>query len=119
MKQIFLVLMMSIVSSLSLAAVNGSKFESYQKNIITDAVAAQCNIYVDLNQLSHTEFVDHVDNGIDDLYMTTEFQANVRVDQNYFDNYLVKINTVLAAGFDHENQVWGLFSVLNLTCHQN
>ena len=54
MKQTLLVLVMSIVSSLSFASVNGSKFEAYQKAIIADAVAAQCNIYVDLNQLSHT-----------------------------------------------------------------
>ena len=119
MKKSFLVLIISLASTSSIAAVNGSKFADYQQTIIADAVAAQCGIYADLDQRHHTEFVDHVDNGIDDIYMTTEFQASVRIDQNIFDNYLVKVNSVLAAGYDHPNKVWGLFSILNVTCHQN
>jgi hypothetical protein len=119
MKNAILFLIISMSTSYCFSAVNGSKFDVYQQNIITEAVAAQCGIYTDLNQVSHFEFEDHVDNGVVDRYMTTEFQAKVRVDQNFFDNYLIKINSVLTAGYDHENKVWGLFSILNLTCHQN
>ncbi len=117
--KIFFSLVLISISFSATAGVHGSKFEAYQQKMITEVVAQQCGISSDLVQLSHTEVIDQVDQGIRDVYMTTVFEAKVRVDQMIFDSYLVKVNSVLADGYDHSNQVWGLFAVQNVTCHQN
>ncbi len=118
MKAIFL-LALIVISFSATAEVRGSKFEAYQQNMITEVVAQQCGISSDLFQVSHTEVVDQIDNGISDVYMTTVFEAKVRTDQMIFDSYLVKVNSVLADAYDHSNQVWGIFTVQNVTCYQN
>lgn len=119
MKNLILAAFLSLTSTIAFSQVIGSKFEDYQQNLIAQAVADQCGIRSDLVQISHTEYAERVDNGVIDVYMTTEFQARLHVDQYAYDNYLVTINSVLASGYDHENQVSGLFSVLNLTCQPN
>ncbi len=118
MKAIFTLALISISISAT-AEVRGSKFEAYQQNLITEAVAQQCGISSDLVQLSHAEIIDQIDQGIRDVYMTTVFEAKVRVDQMLFDSYLVKVNSALTDAYDHTNQVWGIFAVQNVTCHQN
>ena len=115
----FFSLALVAISFSATAEVRGSSFEVYQQKMISEVVANQCGISSDLSQLSHAEVIDQVDQGIRDVYMTTVFEANVRVDQMIFDSYLVKVNSVLADGYDHSNQVWGLFTVQNVTCHQN
>lgn len=118
MKAFFSLLLVAI-SLTATAEVQGSKFEAYQQKMITEAVAQQCGISSDLFQLSHSEVVDQIDQGVRDIYMTTVFEAKVRLDQMIFDSYLVKVNSVLSDAYDHSNQVWGIFTVQNVTCHQN
>lgn len=118
MKAFFSLLLVSMAFSAN-AEVYGSKFEAYQQNMIAEVVAQQCGIVSDLSQLSHSEVIDQVDQGVRDVYMTTVFEGKVRVDQMIFDSYLVKVNSVLADGYDHSNQVWGIFTIQNVACHQN
>lgn len=115
----FLSLVLISISFSAAAEVRGSKFEAYQQEMITEVVAQQCGISSDLVQLSHSEVVDQVDQGVRDVYMTTVFEAKVRVDQMIIDSYLVKVNSVLSDAYDHSNHVWGMFTVQNVTCHQN
>ncbi len=118
MKALFTLALISMSITAS-AEVRGSKFEAYQQSIISEAVAKQCGISSDLVQLSHTEVIDQVDQGIRDVYMTTVFEAKVGVDQMYFDSYLVNVSSALVDAYDHSNQVWGIFAVEKVTCTQN
>lgn len=116
MKAIFS-LVLVLMSFSAMAEIRGSNFEVYQQEMIAEAVAQQCGITSDLDQLSHSEVIDQIDQGVRDVYMTTVFEAKVPVDQWTFEYYVVKVNSVLSDAYDHVNQVWGIFTVQNVTCH--
>lgn len=111
-----LVLFTVLVAQLASAEVKNSAYEARHLSLIEQSVQKNCEIYTDLTQVSSTETVVRVDQGIQDVYFTTVLEARVRFDQGVWDDYTIIVESVLADAYDHSSQNWGIYSVNSVKC---
>ncbi|NUN06857.1 MAG: hypothetical protein HUU57_13970 [Bdellovibrio sp.] len=91
-------------------------FTPEQSTIVQAAIVESCGYMRNLNQVSQTVETIKVDQGVHDLYYTTVLTGERRLDQSFFDAYIITVQSSLTAGYDHQTKTWGVFSVQNVSC---
>ena len=112
----FVLSLIITLAAASFAQAQNSSLTSTHTQKIEEAILNSCGYMRNLTQVSHSEEVVIVDQGVRDVYATTVFTGERRLDQNIFDAYAVTVESVLAAGYDHEEKTWGLFTVQSVSC---
>lgn len=112
-----LVLLLLVVISGSLAQAQNTVLNSAQTQKIEAAILTSCGYMRDLTQVSQTEEVVVVDQGVRDVYFTNVFTGERRLDQNIFDRYDITVKSILADGYDHQENAWGIFAIESVSCN--
>lgn len=117
MKTILLTTIALLIGTAAQAQILNSEYDSRHQNMLEQASLKACGVYGGkLTQLS-TSVVKHVvDQGIIDLYYTTELELTVKIDQGVYDTYQVTVKSLLASAYDHTAQDWGIYSVEAISC---
>lgn len=115
MKKTLLVLALTI-SSVSFAAIPDSKYEDRHQVTIEKAISSSCGNFRDLTQVSSSEEIIVVDQGIRDVKYKTILTGLQRLDQNIFDRYTITVESNYADMYDHEAKEWGAYSVDSVFC---
>lgn len=119
MKTILLTTIALLIGTAAQAEILNSQYDVRHQAMLEEAVAKACNSYNPARKLIQvsSSVVEHkVDQGITDLYFTTELELTVKIDQGVYDVYTVKAQTLLASAYDHTAQDWGIYSVEGITC---
>lgn len=116
MKTILLTIAL-LVGTVAQAKIADSQYDARHQAMLTDASLRACGVAGGkLTELSSSVVRQKVDQGIVDLYFTTELELVVKIDQGMFDTFTVKAQTMLADGYDHAAQDWGMYSVQAISC---
>lgn len=110
--------MKHIVSFLVLFAgltAQAQSFTPEQFAIVQAAIVESCGYMRNLNEVSQTVETIKVDES-HDFYYTTVLTGERRLDQSFFDAYIITVQSSLTAGYDHQTKTWGVFSVQNVSC---
>jgi hypothetical protein len=99
------------------AKIFGSTLEDDHQALIEAGIAKSCRVnpFV-LEQLDSIESVVRVDQGVEDVYFTTQLKMKERIDQGIFNNYSVTVKSILFDQYDHENKRWGAYVVDSVKC---
>lgn len=119
MKTILLTVIALLIGTAAQAEILNSQYDARHQAMLEEAVAKACNSYNParkLVQVSSSVVKHKVDQGITDLYFTTELELTIKIDQGVYDIYKVKAETMLADAYDHNAQDWGIYSVEGITC---
>ncbi len=119
MKTILLTTIALLIGTAAQAEIQNTQYDARHQAMLEKAVAKACNNYNDarkLVQISSSVVKHKVDQGITDLYFTTELELTIRIDQGVYDIYTVKAKTLLADAYDHTAQDWGIYSVESISC---
>lgn len=117
MKKSFLMLAL-LISQSSFAAISQSKLEDRHQGLIEEAITNNCGNFRELTQVSSTEEVIVIDQGIRDSRFVTVLSGLQRLDQNIFDQYTITVVSEYADMYDHETKNWGAYSVSSVKCVQ-
>lgn len=113
----YVIATVALISSLNVfAGITNSNYEQRHLNVIEKAIVQECGSFYRMSQLTSTEEVIQVDQGIRDVIFTTTIEAIDRIDQGVFDEYEVTVVSEFADMYDHANQDWGVYSVKSVTC---
>lgn len=93
-----------------------SGYEARHLEIIKKAIFTNCGHMSDLTQISSSETVIIVDQGIRDVEYVTQFSGVQRIDQGVFDVYKITVNSSFADMYDHSSRNWGVYSVETVKC---
>lgn len=117
MKTILLTTIALLIGTAAQAQILNSDYDSRHQSMLEQASFNACRVNGGkLTQLS-TSVVKHVvDQGIIDLYYTTELELTVKIDQGIYDTYQVTVKSLLASAYDHTAQDWGIYSVEAISC---
>lgn len=117
MKTILLTAIALLMTATAQAEIANSQYDARHQSLIEKASLKACNVNGGrLTQVSSTVVEDRVDQGIIDLYYTTELELTVRIDQGVYDTYKVNVQSLLASAYDHTAQDWGIYSVEAISC---
>lgn len=108
-----------LATQASFAAISESKLEDRHQSLIEEAISKNCGRFSGLTQLTNTEEVIVVDQGIRDSKFLTVLTGLQRLDQNIFDRYTITVNSEYADMYDHETKNWGAYSISSVSCIQD
>ena len=108
-----LALLMSLTAQ---AEILSTKYEVNHVRAIESKIVEKCGYFKDLKEISSTEEVIVVDQGIRDVKYTTVLTGLQRLDQNIFDEYQIVVESEYADMYDHVNQTWGAYFVNSVSC---
>lgn len=111
---IALVLLLSSASASAMFA--GGHFRDSDKVEIYEAIRKACGAPRDLTLLETTEYIENIDAGVANIYYTSQFSMNVRIDNGVFDQYIATVKSAVYSAYDHETSDRGLFDVLEVKC---
>lgn len=114
--KIVLLLLTVLATQMTSAEVRNSNYEARHLTLIEKSIQEKCGIPSELSQLSSTETIVNVDQGIQDVYFKTVLQGFMHVDQMLYDEYEITVESVLADMYDHDAQTWGTYSVEAVKC---
>lgn len=100
------------------AEIANSQYVARHQALLEKAVYESCGAYGSLTQLSSREVEDRVDQGVIDIYYTTEFELIVDIDQGIRDHYRAIAQSAQFSAYDHEAKDWGIYDVLSVTCER-
>ncbi len=109
-------ILLSVAVSLLTFQAQANGFTVEQKKVVAEAIANTCGYIINLKQLGQTHKTVVVDQGIRDVYTTTVFEGDRRLDQNVFDRYEITVNSLVSDAYDHQNGNWGIFTVESVNC---
>ncbi|MDZ4660146.1 MAG: hypothetical protein SGJ18_00870 [Pseudomonadota bacterium] len=117
MKSALITLTGFFLSTIAHAEISNSNYASRHQALIEKAVFDSCAVGLGrMTQLSSVETERNVDQGVIDLYFTTELELTVKVDQGVFDTYSVKIQSARFSAYDHEAKDWGIYAIESVAC---
>lgn len=115
MKAMFAAIMI-LTSLSSFASIRDSKYDARHIKAIKSAIQEKCGNIRDLAEVSSSEQVIRIDQGIRDVRYTTVISGVQRIDQGIFDYYRITVSSYYADSYDHEARDWGSYSVESLKC---
>lgn len=118
MKSLIVMIATLITTTTTQAKIAASNLDERHQQVIEQAIEKNCFIFRHLEQVSVTEEVIQVDQGIQDRKYTSKFKASVRLDQQIFDIYDVSVVSMYWDGYDHNTKNWGSYSVESVSCVQ-
>lgn len=110
----FIVSSLLLVIGLSVQA-QANTLTADQNAVVKEAITEACGYMRNLTEVSHTVETVRFDQ-LQDLYYTTVLTGERRLDQNFFDTYVITVSSSLMAGYDHVNKTSGIFSVQSVNC---
>ncbi len=116
MKLMFTVLVLA-VGSFAQAQIAKSSFSAVQSAEIQAAIVNSCGYVRNLSEVSNTQSVVVVDQGVHDIYNTTVLVGERRLDQNVFDALTITVKSSVVDAYDHQNQTWGVFVIESVSCN--
>lgn len=117
MKSIFTVMAVLFFGATTQAEISRSAYDVRHQTMLEQAIFNACGTgYGHLTQLSTTETEHHVDQGIIDLYFTTELEMTVKIDQGIRDNYKITVQSAKYSAYDHNAKDWGIYAVESVVC---
>ncbi len=116
MKKLIL-LALSFIYSVSFAnEIVGSNFEARHQKAIIEAIEKQCASGDEYIEISSTQKRISVDQGITDIYFTTEILKKYYIENRKVEETKVKVDSMLSDSYDHLDSTWGSYLILNITC---
>lgn len=115
MKTMFAAFMI-LISFSSLASIRDSKYDARHIKAIKSAILAKCGHMSNLAEVSSSEEIIRIDQGIRDIRFTTVITGVQKIDQGIFDNYRITISSYYSDSYDHSDRDWGSYSVESLKC---
>lgn len=112
----FLLAVALLASQTAFSEIKASTFEARHQSLIEKAVYDKCGLNGPMTLVSTTEKADRVDQGITDIYYTTELSVKSTVDQYVTFFSKVVVESVKFDMYDHSTQNWGAYSVTSVTC---
>lgn len=109
-------ILLALITSPAFALIKGSDLEIRHQELIEKTVAKKCYLNGALTQLTNESQVDVIDQGVRDVYYTTTFETVERVDQVYYNKYLVTVKSVKWDQYDHKDQNWGNYMIESVHC---
>lgn len=112
----FIALVLLFSSASASAMFTGGHYSKTDKIEIYEAIRKACGTPRDLTLLETTEYIENIDAGVTNIYYTSQFSMNVRIDNGVFDQYIATVKSAVYSAYDHETFTWGLFDVLEVKC---
>lgn len=111
MKSILLATIALVIGTAAQAEILNSQYDSRHQAMLEQASLKACGITQGTLTQVYSEVVKHkVDQGIVDYYFTTQLTID--------NTYTVTAKTLIADGYDHTAQDWGMYSVESIICAQ-
>lgn len=111
MKSILLATVALLIGTAAQAEILNSQYDSRHQAMLEKASLKACGITEGTLTQVYSSVVKHkVDQGIIDYYFTTQLTIN--------NTYTVTAQTLIADGYDHTAQDWGMYSVESIICAQ-
>ena len=104
-----------IVAQISIAGMTTNTYELEHQTQIAEAIKQKCNVDGAMQITSSTEQSVSVDNGITDIYYTTEVQVREKMDQ-FYSTTMATVKSVKSDMYDHKTKNWGSYSVISVEC---
>jgi hypothetical protein len=114
----FVALSILVIGLVAQAQIEGSRMSDHQQSAIAHAVNQSCGTTTGLKVISQTEELVSIDQGIQDALYTTVLQGQQAIDQYLIDTYEIVVKSGLTDAYDHQKQVWGIFTVYSVVCNQ-
>lgn len=111
-----LVIVSLLASQTVFAQINNSQNEARHQATMVAAIEKSCGYMRDLTQVSQSEEIINVDNGIQDIKFVTVLTGLQRMDQNIFDQYEIVVASEYADMYDHDSKNWGAYFATSVTC---
>lgn len=120
MKQLMGIIAGLIIVASAQANILGSEMESEHQILIKEEIVKVCQVNpFSLVQVKSEESVVSVDQGIHDVYFTTQLEMKVKIDQGVFDTYKVLVKSARFDQYDHKNKRWGAYAIESIECSQD
>jgi len=111
MKSILLATIALVIGTAAQAEILNSQYDSRHQAMLEQASLKACGVTQGTLTQVYSEVVKHkVDQGIVDYYFTTQLTID--------NTYTVTAKTLIADGYDHTAQDWGMYSVESIICAQ-
>ncbi|MEQ1722454.1 MAG: hypothetical protein ABL930_04710 [Pseudobdellovibrio sp.] len=111
-----LVIISLLATQAAFAQISNSQNNPRHQAVMVAAIQNNCGYMRDLTQVSQTEEIVRVDNGIQDVRYVTVLSGLQRMDQNIFDQYEITVLSEYADMYDHTAQDWGAYFATTVTC---
>ncbi len=106
-----------LISTSAHAVIANSQYDSRHQTMLEQASLKACGVEGGkLVQVSSSVVKHVVDQGIIDLYYTTELELTVKAEVNVYRFYQVSVKSLFASAYDHTAQDWGIYSVESIIC---
>lgn len=105
-----------VVSSVCMAEIKNSDYHPRHQKLIEEAIYKECGLSGTVIQVSSEELRAEVDQGIEDVYYTTELKIKVGVDQYLYDEYSAVVKSEYGDFYDHDAADWGFYRVNEVSC---
>ncbi len=114
MKQIILLLTLA-AAQICQAEITNASYDRAHTSIIAEAIKQKCNVDGAMRITASTEQSVSVDNGITDIYYTTEVQIQEKMDQ-FSSATMASVKSMKSDMYDHSTKNWGAYSVISVEC---
>ena len=111
-----LVIICLLATQAAFAQISNSQNNPRHQAVMAEAIQNNCGYMRDLTQISQTEEIVRVDNGITDVRYVTLLSGVQRLDQAYFDQYEITVLSEYADMYDHTAQDWGAYFTTSVSC---
>lgn len=96
-----------VFAQVSVASIADSNYETRHLNLIEASIVNNCGNFRNLTQVDSKEEIIKVDQGIRDVKFKTTFTGTKRLDQVFFDEYEIIVESEYSDMYDHSSQNWG------------
>lgn len=115
MKSMFAAFMI-FASLSSFASIRDSKYDARHIKAIKSAIVEKCGHIGELAEVSSSQEIIRIDQGIRDIRFTTVISGVQKIDQGIFDFFRITVSSYFSDSYDHEARDWGSYSVESLKC---
>ena len=117
MKKVFSFICGVMLMANANASILGSELEHDHQLLIQEGIEKSCQVKpFSLEQISSQETIVRIDQGIRDVYFTTQLEMKVKIDQGVFDTFKVVVKSALFDHYDHANKRWGAYAIESVEC---
>lgn len=109
-------LILTFTSASALANFPGGPFGNDAKYEIKQAIAAACGTPHDLTHLETKETVEMNEDVIVRYQFESQFSMKVEIDFDYYETYIVIVNSSIITGNGHQEYDWGMLDVDRVSC---